>query len=66
MESLGTGAEGGKAPFTFFSLFLSFSLFSPFSFPLFVVIRLPFYNGACAIERFGEDEPHHLVGECHL
>ena len=30
------------------------------------MIRLSFYNGASAIECLGEDESHHLVGECHL
>ena len=34
--------------------------------PLLVVIGLSFYNGASAIECLGEDESHHLVGECHL
>ena len=34
--------------------------------PLFVVIRLSFYNGASAIEGLGEDESHHLVREGHL
>ena len=30
------------------------------------MIGFSFYNGASAIEGLGEDEPHHLVGECHL
>ena len=63
MESLGTGAQGGKALFTF----LPFYPFSFLSFyPLFVVVRLTFYNSTCAIERLGKDKAHHLMREGHL
>ena len=31
-----------------------------------MVVGFTFYNSACAIERLGEDEAHHLVGEGHL
>ena len=47
-----------------------FLLFYPFSFlsfyPLFVVVRLTFYNSTCAIERLGKDKAHHLMREGHL
>ena len=52
------GRKGERLLLPFFTLFTFL--------PLFVVIGLSFYNGACAIERLGEDEPHHLVGERHL
>ncbi|CUQ64648.1 Uncharacterised protein [Segatella copri] len=55
MESLGTGAQGGKALFTLL----------PF-YPLFMVVRFTFYNSTCAIERLGKDKAHHLMREGHL
>ena len=60
MESLGTGAQGGKALFTFLPFYF-FTLL-----PLFVVVRFTFYNSTCAIERLGKDKAHHLMREGHL
>ena len=60
IESLGTGAQGGKALFTFL-LFYPFTLL-----PLFMVVRFPFYNSTCAIERLGKDKAHHLMREVIL
>ena len=59
----GNGGARGKGSFYLFT----FLPFYPFTLlPLFMVVRLTFYNSTCAIERRGKDKAHHLVREGHL
>ena len=54
--TLGTSKWGNSFFYSFY-----FYLYS-----LFMVVRFPFYNSTCAIERLGKDKAHHLMREGHL